>query len=80
MGGPGGSFAEPDDLLVLGGEPGQGLAAEVGELRDCLLHCGQPFPELAVLCLEPGDLGLARVGDLADFLQGLDPSRRSAAR
>lgn len=50
---------------MLGGEAGQGLAAEVGELVDRLLRLGEPFPELGVFCLEPGELGLARVGDLA---------------
>ena len=27
-------LAEPGDLVVLGGEPGQGLVAEAGELGD----------------------------------------------
>lgn len=31
-----GGFTEPDDLLVLCGEPGQGLGAEVRELIDLL--------------------------------------------
>jgi hypothetical protein len=57
--GAGTDIAEPDDLFVLCGEPGQGLAAEVGELVDRLLRLGEPFPELGVFCLEPGDLGLA---------------------
>ncbi|MGH4036059.1 hypothetical protein ACQB60_45000 [Actinomycetota bacterium Odt1-20B] len=35
---------------------------------------GQPFPELGDLCLEPGDLSLARIGDLAGVLKRLDPS------
>lgn len=62
-------FAESDDLFVLGGEPGQGLGAEVGELVDRLLQRGQPFLELGVLRLETGALGLAGVGKI----------RRSAA-
>jgi hypothetical protein len=37
LGLPVGRFAEPDDLLVLGSEPGQGLTAEVGEFFDRLL-------------------------------------------
>jgi hypothetical protein len=49
-------------------------AAEVGQFFDHLLRLGQPFPELGGLCLEPGDLSLARVGDLAGILQCLDPS------
>ncbi|MFJ5675639.1 hypothetical protein [Streptomyces sp. NPDC093097] len=47
---------------MLGEEPGQGLAAEVGELVDLLLRPGQPFPELGDLFLEAGDLILARSG------------------
>ena len=37
LGFPGGRFAEPDDLLVLCSEPGQGLTAEVGEFLNRLL-------------------------------------------
>lgn len=58
LGCPGGDLAEPDDLFMLGGEPGQGLAAEVGELVEHLLGLGEPFPEIGVLRLEPGDPGL----------------------
>ena len=69
-------------LLVLGGEPGQGLAAEAGELVDRLLRRDEPLPELAVLLLEAGDLGFAGIGDLSGLLQGvkatLEPSRRWA--
>ncbi|MFD7017360.1 hypothetical protein [Streptomyces sp. NPDC059928] len=70
-----------NDFLVLGGEPGQGLGAEVRELVDRLLRLGRPSPELGVLCLEPGDLSLAGVGDLAGVLQRLDrcPGRRATA-
>jgi hypothetical protein len=50
---------------VLCGGPGQGLGAEVRELIDLLRGLGQPFLELGALCFEPGDLGLARIGDLA---------------
>ncbi|MGW3622557.1 hypothetical protein [Streptomyces sp. NPDC000880] len=60
--GAGSDLAEPDDLFVLGGEAGQGLGAEVRELVDRLLGLGEPFLELGVLFLEPGDLGLARSG------------------
>ncbi|NUK04410.1 hypothetical protein HRW23_18100 [Streptomyces lunaelactis] len=59
---------------MLGGEPGQGPTAEVGEFFDRLLRLGRPFPELGDLFLEPGDLGLARVGDLAGVVKCLDPS------
>ncbi|MFF3460177.1 hypothetical protein ACFYXH_39005 [Streptomyces sp. NPDC002730] len=59
---------------MLGGEPGQGPTAEVGEFFDRLLRLGQPFPELGDLFLEPGDPGLARVGDLAFVVKCLDPS------
>jgi hypothetical protein len=30
-----GFLAQPGDLVVLSGKPGQGLAAEVGEFADC---------------------------------------------
>lgn len=59
---------------MLGGEAGQGLAAEVGELVDRLLRLGEPFPELGVFCLEPGELGLARVGDLAGLTHDVQAS------
>lgn len=59
---------------MLGGELGQCLAAEFGEFADCLLRLGQPLSDLGDLCLKPGDLSLARVGDLAGVLHCLDPS------
>ncbi|MER5852947.1 hypothetical protein ABT126_39795 [Streptomyces sp. NPDC002012] len=59
---------------MLGGEPGQGLGAEVSELVDCLLRSVQSLPELGVLRLEAGDLGFARVGNVAGLLQGLKAS------
>ncbi|MFF3488984.1 hypothetical protein ACFYXC_37905 [Streptomyces sp. NPDC002701] len=59
---------------MLGSEPGQGLAAEVGEFFDHLLRLVQPFPEFGGLFLEPGDLSLARVGDLAGVLECLEAS------
>ncbi|MFI6730569.1 hypothetical protein [Streptomyces atratus] len=62
------------DLLVLCGEPGQGLDAEVRELIDLLRGLGQPFLELGVLCLEPGNLGLARIGGLAGLAHGVQAS------
>ncbi|MFJ6087991.1 hypothetical protein ACIQI8_42165 [Streptomyces sp. NPDC092369] len=49
--GAGGGFAEPDDFFVLGSEPGQSLAAEVGESFDHLLRLGQPFWSLVVSAL-----------------------------
>jgi hypothetical protein len=52
-----GDLAEPDDLVVLRGQPGQGLAAEVGEVRDRLIGVGQAFREFVDVGLEPGDLG-----------------------
>lgn len=58
-----------NDLLVLGGEPGQGLATEICELVDHQFRLGQPFPKLGVLRLESGDLSLAWVGGLAGVLQ-----------
>ncbi|MFG2395719.1 hypothetical protein [Streptomyces lydicus] len=59
---------------MLGGEPGQGLGAEVRELVDRLPRVVQPFLELGILRLEAGDPSLARVGDLSGLLQGLQAS------
>ncbi|WP_406378921.1 hypothetical protein [Streptomyces sp. NBC_01618] len=56
---------------MLGGEPGQGLDAEVGEFIDGALRLDEPFLELRDLRFEAGDLGFPRVGDLAGLLQGL---------
>jgi hypothetical protein len=33
-----GDLAEPNDLVVLRGQPGEGLAAEVSEFRDLLVR------------------------------------------
>ena len=58
---------------MLGGEAGQGMGAEVGEVVDragglceTLLQCGG-------LVLEPGDLGVAWVGEIAGLLEGAEP-------
>ncbi|MER5362902.1 hypothetical protein [Streptomyces sp. NPDC002785] len=56
---------------MLGGEPCQGLGAEVHKLVDRLLGSGQPFPELGALRLEPDDLSFTGVGDVSGLLQGL---------
>jgi len=71
--GSGSGLPEMHDLLVLGGEPGQDLSAEVRELLDLLLGRGQSLLEFAVLRLQAGDLGFAGVGNLAGLLQGLQP-------
>ncbi|MYR83348.1 hypothetical protein K7395_00105 [Streptomyces filamentosus] len=70
----GGGFAEPDDLLMLGCQLGEGRAAEIREVLDFLLRPVESFLEFVVFCLEPGDLGLARVGDLAGILHRLESS------
>ncbi|MFD8801564.1 hypothetical protein [Streptomyces atroolivaceus] len=60
-----------EDLVMLGGEPGQGLSAELAELFVGLLRSGQPRLERGDLGFEPGDLSFARIGDLPSLLKGL---------
>ncbi|WP_427006135.1 hypothetical protein [Pseudarthrobacter sp. H2] len=57
-----GDGAESDDLLVLRGQTGQGLAAEVAEFCDGLFRLCETVPELGVLSLESIDLRDLRVG------------------
>jgi hypothetical protein len=49
-------------------QPGQRLAAEVGEVRDCPVGLGQAFFESVDVGLESGDLGDARVWRLVGLL------------
>src|SRR5215469_402566 len=72
---PGGQYAEvagagglrPEllEFVVLGGEPRQREGLELGELSDGSFAAGQSLPEFLGLLFEAGDLGIARVGDLA---------------
>ena len=64
-----GGRAEPEDLIVLGGEPGQGLSSEVGEFLDRLIGLGQAGSELVGLCFQPFDLHRSRIGLLPGVLQ-----------
>jgi hypothetical protein len=43
-----GDLAEPDDLVVLRGQPGEGLAAEVGKFRDLLVRLRDPLSEMGI--------------------------------
>lgn len=70
----GGGFAEADDLLVLCGEAGQVLGAELRQAVDGLFCLGQSLPEPGILRLEAGDPGFAGVGDVSGLLQGLQPA------
>jgi hypothetical protein len=54
--------AEAGDLVVVGGEPGQGQFPELLEVADGGVAVGELVPELVAGCLQPGDLGVARVG------------------
>jgi hypothetical protein len=53
---------QPLDFVVLGGEPGQGLLTEAGQLGDQGVLSGEAPSEGVVAVLEAGDLGVARVG------------------
>jgi hypothetical protein len=56
---------EPLEFVVLGGEPGQRAGLELAEFEKDGVAVGQALPEFLDLVFEPGDLGVARVGDLA---------------
>jgi hypothetical protein len=67
-----GRGAQAGDLVVLGGQARQGLGAEGGEFADRAVGAGQALLERGDLALEPGDLRVPRVGDLAGLLEGLE--------
>jgi len=54
--------AQPEDLLVLGGDAGQGGAPERGQFVDLGLLAAEPFAQCRDLALEARDLGLPGVG------------------
>jgi len=64
-------LAEAGDFVVLGGEPGQGLGLDVGELGDRLVTASDALLEGVELVRQPGDLGVARVGEVADGVESL---------
>ncbi len=53
------------DLVVLGGEAGQGEGLEVTELDDGLVALGEAVCDVGEVVFEPGDVGVARIGVLA---------------
>ena len=55
-------LAQPGDLLMLGGEPGEGPVAEGRELADRGVRPGEAFLQPGDLVLEPGGLGIAGSG------------------
>ena len=67
-----GGGAEPDDLPVLRGHTGQGLATEVAEFCDGLFRLCQTVPELGVLSLESIDLRDLLVGRGPGVLKSLE--------
>jgi hypothetical protein len=52
--------AQPGDLVVLGGDPGQRLDPEAGEFGDHSVLTGQAPGERGGLGFQPADLGVAR--------------------
>jgi hypothetical protein len=54
--------AEPADLVVLGGEPGYCQRLELLEVAQGGVAVGELVPEFVVVFLQPGDLGVARIG------------------
>jgi hypothetical protein len=67
-----GSAAQACDLVVLRGEPGQGLGAEVGEVVDSAGGLGESLLWLGGLVLEPSDLRVSRVGAFASLLEQVE--------
>ena len=65
--------AELNDLVVLGSDPGQGLASEVGEILDCRIRLGKIGFELFDFCFEAFDLSDSRVRGFSGLLQLLEP-------
>lgn len=59
---------------MLGGEPGEGLGPEVGEIADRGGRLGEAFLQPCGLVLEPGALGVSRVGLLADLVECAEAS------
>src|SRR6266702_2080760 len=68
-----GFLAQPGDLVMLGGEPGQGLAAESGEFADRGVCLGEAFFQPGDLVFEAGDLGVAGVGLFAGIAEFFEP-------
>src|SRR5712691_8559323 len=62
--------AQPGDLVVLGGDPGQCPGLEAGELGDDGVLSGQAFGERGGAGFHPADLGVARVGLVAVLNDG----------
>jgi hypothetical protein len=62
--GRGEGVAQALQLLVLGGEAGDGLLPERGMPGDDGVLLGQAAPEGVVVGFEAGDLGVARVWDV----------------
>ena len=54
---------------MLGGEPGESLSAETGELIVNAGRLGEAFFERGDLVLEPGDLRISRIGSFAGLLE-----------
>jgi hypothetical protein len=65
--------AELNDLVVLGRDPGQGLASEVGEILDYRIRLGKISFELFNLCFEAFDLSDSRIRGLSGLPQLLKP-------
>ena len=59
--------------VVLGSEPGQSSASEVGEIVDCRIRLGKNGFKLADLCFEAFDLSDSRVRGFSGLLQLLKP-------
>jgi hypothetical protein len=68
-----GQVAQSGDLVVLGGEPGQGPGTEAGQVADIAGRLGKAFFERVDLVPEPRDLGVTAVGLLAILLERLEP-------
>ena len=58
---------------MLGSDPGQGLASEVGEILDYRIRLGKIDFELFNLCFEAFDLSGFRVRGFAGLPQLLEP-------
>ena len=65
--------AKLNDLVVLGRDPGQGLASEVGEILDYRIRLGKIDFELFNLCFEAFDLSDSRVWGFSGLLELLKP-------